>query len=110
MRILFAAAAASAIALAGAAAAQPAPTDTPPAPPPPPAAADVTPAPAITPAPAPAPDTSGYNSRSVTDLATAKAGDTDIVSNGPVPDTRENRAKYGMPDSRAGKRTKPRGN
>lgn len=34
----------------------------------------------------------------------------ETVTNGPVPDTPENRAKYGMPDSRAGKMTAPRGN
>ena len=32
------------------------------------------------------------------------------VTNGPVPDTAENRAKYGQPLSRAGKRTAARGN
>ncbi|PZQ64053.1 MAG: hypothetical protein DI570_06815 [Phenylobacterium zucineum] len=32
------------------------------------------------------------------------------VTNGPVPDTAENRAKYGEPMSRAGKRTAARGN
>jgi len=32
------------------------------------------------------------------------------VTNGPVPDTRENRAKYGQPLSNAGKRTAARGN
>ena len=32
------------------------------------------------------------------------------VTNGPVPDTAENRAKYGQPMSRAGKRTAARGN
>ncbi len=32
------------------------------------------------------------------------------VSNGPVPDTPENRAKYGAPMSNAGKRTAPSGN
>jgi hypothetical protein len=32
------------------------------------------------------------------------------VTNGPVPDTRENRAKYGQPLSRAGKMTAARGN
>jgi len=35
---------------------------------------------------------------------------TSTVTNGPVPDTAENRAKYGQPMSRAGKRTAPRGN
>ncbi len=33
-----------------------------------------------------------------------------MVTNGPVPDTAENRAKYGAPLSRAGKRTAARGN
>ncbi len=33
-----------------------------------------------------------------------------MVSNGPVPDTPENRAKYGQPMSNAGKRTAPAGN
>jgi len=32
------------------------------------------------------------------------------VTNGPVADTPENRAKYGQPLSRAGKRTLPKGN
>lgn len=35
---------------------------------------------------------------------------TMTVTNGPVPDTAENRAKYGQPMSRAGKRTAARGN
>ncbi|WP_269716428.1 hypothetical protein [Caulobacter sp. NIBR2454] len=42
--------------------------------------------------------------------ATLKAGDANVVSNGPVADTPENRAKYGAPMSRAGKRTDPAGN
>jgi len=33
-----------------------------------------------------------------------------VVSNAPIPDTPENRAKFGQPLSRAGKRTKPAGN
>jgi hypothetical protein len=42
---------------------------------------------------------------------TASATFTNMtVTNGPVPDTRENRAKYGQPMSRAGKRTAARGN
>jgi hypothetical protein len=36
--------------------------------------------------------------------------DVQVISNGPVPDTAENRAKYGGPRSRAGKRTAPAGN
>lgn len=35
---------------------------------------------------------------------------TSTVTNGPVPDTAENRAKYGQPMSRAGKRTAATGN
>lgn len=33
-----------------------------------------------------------------------------VVTNGPVPDTAENRRKYGGPRSRAGRRTTPAGN
>jgi len=35
---------------------------------------------------------------------------TKVLTNGPVPDTAENRQKYGGPMSRAGKHTAPRGN
>ncbi len=42
--------------------------------------------------------------------ATLKAGDPNVVSNGPVADTPENRAKYGKPMSNAGRRTAPKGN
>jgi len=35
---------------------------------------------------------------------------TSTVTNGPVPDTAENRARYGGPMSHAGKRTAARGN
>lgn len=42
--------------------------------------------------------------------ATLKAGDPNVVSNPPVADTPENRAKYGAPMSNAGKRTAPKGN
>jgi hypothetical protein len=44
------------------------------------------------------------------DPAQWKAGDPGIVSNGPVPDTPQNRAQYGAPDSHAGQRTQPAGN
>ncbi|HEY7900413.1 MAG TPA: hypothetical protein VIC25_04435 [Caulobacteraceae bacterium] len=37
-------------------------------------------------------------------------GDNQMVTNGPVPDTPANRAKYGGPMSRAGRHTKPAGN
>ena len=33
-----------------------------------------------------------------------------VTTNGPIPDTEENRAKYGEPQSRAGKMTEPSGN
>ena len=35
---------------------------------------------------------------------------TSLVTNGPVPDTPENRAKYGQPESNAGKRTAAKAN
>ncbi|MEO5933810.1 MAG: hypothetical protein ABIQ08_09700 [Duganella sp.] len=34
----------------------------------------------------------------------------ELVTSGPVPDTAENRARYGQPMSHAGKKTAPRGN
>lgn len=37
-------------------------------------------------------------------------GDNTLVTNGPVPDTAANRAKYGKPMSHAGKKTAPAGN
>lgn len=42
--------------------------------------------------------------------ARLKAGDANVVSNGPIPDTAENRARYGSPISNGGKRTMPAGN
>lgn len=39
-----------------------------------------------------------------------KAGDPSVVSNGPVPDTAENRARYGAPISNGGRKTRPVGN
>ncbi len=45
-----------------------------------------------------------------TDAAQPASVTTMTVTNGPVPDTAENRAKYGQPLSRAGKRTAARGN
>jgi hypothetical protein len=38
------------------------------------------------------------------------AGDASVVSNGPVPDTKANRARYGKPLSAAGRATNPAGN
>jgi hypothetical protein len=45
-----------------------------------------------------------------TQRASAASAGTDVISNGPVPDTKANRAKYGQPLSHAGKLTKPAGN
>jgi hypothetical protein len=45
-----------------------------------------------------------------TERAPAATAGTDLVTNGPVPDTKENRAKYGMPMSNAGRRTQAAGN
>lgn len=41
---------------------------------------------------------------------TAGTVTTAVVTNGPVPDTPENRAQYGGPNSRAGRMTAPAGN
>ena len=41
---------------------------------------------------------------------TSASAETEMVTNGPIPDTEENRAKYGEPDSRAGKASTPSGN
>ncbi|MFN3514163.1 MAG: hypothetical protein ACK41C_14035 [Phenylobacterium sp.] len=35
---------------------------------------------------------------------------TRLITNGPIPDTAENRARYGQPMSRAGRMTEPAGN
>ncbi|MDP3160910.1 MAG: hypothetical protein Q8N31_12900 [Reyranella sp.] len=43
-------------------------------------------------------------------FGTSASVTTSTVTNGPVPDTAENRRKYGQPMSRAGKRTSARGN
>jgi uncharacterized surface protein with fasciclin (FAS1) repeats len=79
-------------------------------------AADPAPTPAM-PAATAAPDagvnTSGVvatSSQSPEAQATLKAGDANVVSNPPVADTKANRAKYGAPESNAGKRTVPKGN
>ncbi len=58
--------------------------------------------PAMTPPMAPSADTAAANSNATVTETT--------VTNGPVPDTAANRAKYGAPMSHAGKRSKPAGN
>ena len=45
-----------------------------------------------------------------TDVAVTVGIPVELITNGPVPDTAENRAKYGGPDSNAGNHTKPAGN
>ena len=47
---------------------------------------------------------------SATSYASGASVTTSMTTNGPVPDTAENRTKYGMPMSNAGKRTAARGN
>ena|SRR5665213_3122335 len=54
--------------------------------------------------------TAPASSSTLGDPTTMKAGDASVVSNGPVPDTAENRAKYGKPMSNAGKKSAPAGN
>src|SRR5688572_27865140 len=49
--------------------------------------------------------TTSATATSATSSGTAASFTTQMVTNGPVPDTAENRAKYGQPMSRAGKRT-----
>lgn len=79
---------------------------------------DMASAPAATPAMAPAAPEAGVpasgvvpvSSMAPAEQASLKAGDPNVVSNEPVADTKANRAKYGMPDSNAGKRTVPKGN
>lgn len=73
---------------------------------------------AADPAASPAAATAGVNASGVVPVssqspeaqASLKAGDANVVSNQPVADTPENRAKYGAPMSNAGKRTAPKGN
>jgi len=76
-------------------------------------AADPAASPSAMAAPAAGVNASGMvpvSSQSPDAQASLKAGDANVVSNPPVADTPENRAKYGKPMSNAGKRTAPRGN
>ncbi len=60
----------------------------------------------------------GVTTTTTTDTSAAAAGSfgqgasvtTSMTTNGPVPDTPENRAKYGAPMSNAGKHTAAKGN
>ncbi len=100
-----------AMAASSAALAQPAPDQSAP---PPPTSAMQTPPP-----PAPSADIAGANASTGPipadqlppgQASALAAGDNQIVTNGPVPDTAANRAKYGGPNSHAGRHTKPAGN
>lgn len=59
---------------------------------------------------APATGAGATGSTSATSAGTNASVTTTVTTNGPIPDTPENRAKYGGPDSRAGKRTAAKGN
>lgn len=61
-------------------------------------------------APAVPPEPDATASASIATAAAPASYTTTTVSNGPVPDTPANRAKYGQPMSRAGKQTTPVGN
>jgi hypothetical protein len=72
----------------------------------------------VNPAPAPTNDITpapvGAQSNVAATVPDTSAGPAtitnELVTNGPVPDTPANRAKYGAPQSRAGKMTRPAGN
>jgi hypothetical protein len=116
---LLIATAAAGVLFAGAAIAQSAPNDTSVNPP---SSAGVAPPSDSTQPAAPSQDrgpAADANSSDVAPAAGAPAerapaanvgGGEEIVSNGPIPDTRANRAKYGQPMSQTGKMTKPAGN
>lgn len=60
-------------------------------------------------------ETGGYEAQSAAQAGTMASStgagmDVELVTNGPIPDTAENRAQFGGPNSRAGKATAPRGN
>jgi hypothetical protein len=124
------AAGALALAAASAAAAQPAPADQgQPASPPDAMAAPAQPLDSVgaqapaTPSPAPSDQAPSASASGLDTSATTgqppmanagveriTQGNDTLVTNGPVPDTAANRAKYGGPMSKTGKKTKPAGN
>lgn len=53
---------------------------------------------------------SGVTATSATTYGQGASVTTTMTTNGPIPDTPENRAKYGQPMSHAGRKTAPRGN
>lgn len=60
--------------------------------------------------PATAPMSTDTSSVATRQYASTGGANVQVVTNGPVPDTAENRRKYGGPRSRAGRRTTPAGN
>lgn len=58
----------------------------------------------------PAAATGSMSTTGLPPIDQAKAGDPNVITNGPIPDTPQNRAKYGQPMSNAGRRTAPAGN
>ncbi|MDB5465579.1 MAG: hypothetical protein JWQ46_341 [Phenylobacterium sp.] len=52
----------------------------------------------------------GATATSATNYAQGASVTTTVLTNGPIPDTPENRAKYGKPMSNAGKRSPAKGN
>jgi len=108
MKILIPLSMVAGLAIAGAAAAQSADQ---------PAQATVAQADSTAPVPPAATDAAGNpagNLPTVPDQAQAPASGATVVAatvtNGPIPDTPANRAKYGGPMSHTGKKTKPAGN
>jgi hypothetical protein len=61
------------------------------------------------PAEAVTPSANVVSSTTTTDASGATVT-TELITNGPVPDTPANRARYGQPMSHAGKATAPKGN
>ena len=53
---------------------------------------------------------SSANVAATVDESTSPSVTTEVIASAPVPDTPENRARFGQPLSRAGKMTAPRGN
>ena len=97
----YALAAAVACLIGGVAAAQPAPSDNTA----PPATSEQAAPPAAQPEESQAPTGAATNT-----TASVNAQGVRVIASAPVPDTPENRARYGQPLSRAGRRTKPAGN
>jgi hypothetical protein len=61
-------------------------------------------------APVPTTDMPGEPGTTPAQIRALRDGDNALVTNGPVPDTPANRAKFGGPRSHGGKKTAPAGN